>query len=117
MKNIEIAILFGSRAEGRAVAGSDVDIAVLGKKPLNLENKITIAKWVSRKYKVPQEDVDVVDIRRAPPLLQFEIAKKGKLIYGKKANFMTFQMRAWKVYQDTARFRRIREDHLKEAYV
>ncbi|MEK7076657.1 MAG: nucleotidyltransferase domain-containing protein [Patescibacteria group bacterium] len=117
MKNINLMILFGSRAEGKNRSDSDIDIAVLGKNPLGLKEKTAIAIRVARARKTPEDRVDVVDIRRASPLLQFEIARKGELLYGKKSDFTTFQVRAWKLYQDTARLRRIREKSLERLYV
>lgn len=117
MKNIELILLFGSRAEGRNRLDSDTDIAVFSKSPLGLKEKVMIAARIARTRKISEDRMDVVDIRRASPLLQFEIARKGKLIYGKKSDFAAFQVRAWKLYQDTARLRRTRERSLEQSYV
>ena len=46
---------------------------------------------------------------RCSPLLGFHVARDGKLIYEKNSgDFVKFQMKAWKIYADTAKFRKSR---------
>ena len=67
-------------------------------------------------FGVSEDAVDVVDIWHAPPLLQQEIARHGKLIYGDAFDFIRFRVLAWKRYLDTAKFRRARERALAKHY-
>lgn len=107
-----LAILFGSRAKGHAGKMSDTDIAVLADHELDLREKIAVAEKFSGRLKISEDEVDVVDLRTASPLLQHEVAASGKLLEGDPEDFFQFRVLAWKRYQDTAKFRKIREKHL-----
>ena len=115
-KDIKLVILFGSRVDGKAGAQSDTDIAVLSDHPLSLQEKSEIGDEVAQRFGVSEDTVDVVDIWRAPPLLQQEIARKGKLIHGDSFDFIRFRVLAWKRYLDTAKFRRARERAFAKQY-
>ena len=71
------AWLFGSQATGRARPDSDVDVAVLGWKPLTLEERLALQMDVESVLK--RELVDVVDLRRANPVLRFEALQGVRL--------------------------------------
>lgn len=64
------AWLFGSQATGRVRPGSDVDVAVLGYRPLTLDERLSLQIDVEQALQQPR--VDLVDLRRASPILQFE---------------------------------------------
>lgn len=108
----KLAILFGSRAKGHAGKISDTDIAVLADHELTLREKIALAEKFGSRLGVSEDEVDVVDLRVASPLLQYEVATHGKLLEGAPEDFFQFRVLAWKRYQDTAKFRKIREKHL-----
>jgi len=110
MINIKpILILFGSRSSGYAKKDSDFDIAVFCGKPLNLEEKINFILKAAEILNVSEEKIDIIDAYSASPLLQFEIVRKGKLIFGEKEDFNKFKLFAFKNYTSTARLRRQRE--------
>lgn len=113
-KNIDIIILFGSQVTGRITRRSDIDIAVLGKKPLNLSQKTQLTEQLAKKFDLPEDQIDLVDLWSASPLLQHEVAETGRLLIGKKYNFVRFRVLAWKRYLDTAKFRRAREKLLEK---
>ncbi|MCA9791207.1 MAG: nucleotidyltransferase domain-containing protein [Candidatus Eremiobacteraeota bacterium] len=69
-KNLAGAWLFGSQASGRAGPTSDVDIAVLGFEPLSLDERLELQLDLEDSLHV--FDVDLVDLRRASVVLQFE---------------------------------------------
>lgn len=82
---VAFAYLFGSAARGRPHAQSDVDVAV-GVAPeresardheLQLELLRTVQRAVGR------EDVDLVLLHRAPPLLAERVARTGSLIFSR----------------------------------
>ena len=114
--DIKLVILFGSRAAETAGARSDTDIAVLANHALSLEEKAVIGEEAARILAVSEDAVDVTDIWRAPPLLQHEIARHGRLIHGDQFDFIRFRVLAWKRYLDTAKFRRARERALAQHY-
>ncbi|MGE0489621.1 MAG: nucleotidyltransferase domain-containing protein [Vulcanimicrobiota bacterium] len=69
-ENLVGAWLFGSQASGRAGPGSDVDIAVLAARPLTLEERLELQAALEDALK--GVEVDLVDLRRASVVLQFE---------------------------------------------
>ncbi len=112
MKNKQIIILFGSRATGTAVEQSDTDIAIWDERPLSLDDRVEIGERMARELRVSEDALDIVDLRTASPLLQYQVAERGRLLSGAREEFVRFQVRAWKQYQDTARLRRARERSL-----
>ena len=109
-----LIIAFGSQVSGQTRAGSDFDVAVLSEKPLTLAQRSRLSLMLSKKLKINEDKIDLVDLKAASPMLQYEISRKGKLILGSEFDFIRFKVRAWKLYQDTAKFRRLREQMLKK---
>lgn len=112
----KLVILFGSQASKTAARQSDTDVAVLFDHSLNLEEKASLTENLAQKLNVSEEKIDLIDLWSAPPLLQYQIAQNGKLIEGEEFDFIRFKVLAWKRYQDTAKFRRIREKVLNKEY-
>ena len=103
---IEIIILFGSAAKGLQRSESDLDLAVFSEKPLDI---MTVTTDVIRALHMNR--VDVVDLRRASPLLAMEIARNGRLVYERHAgHYAGFQSLAFRRYVDTAKLRRARKE-------
>ncbi len=109
-----LIIAFGSQVSGRTRKGSDFDVAVLAEKPLTLAERTRLSGYLAKKLDINEDKIDLTDLRTASPLLLYEVAKKGKLIEGDNFDFIRFKVRAWKVYQDTAKFRRLGEQMLKK---
>lgn len=106
--NVLLVILFGSHAKGSARNNSDIDIAILAKQPLTLSWRSNITERLAKELEVSEDRIDLVDVHNASPLLQYQIAKTGKLLAGTSSDFVRFRVLAWKRYVDTARFRRLR---------
>jgi len=113
-KNIKLIILFGSQATGVAGKNSDTDIAVLADHSLNLNEVADMGEYIAKKLSVSEDSIDIVDLWNAPPLLQHQIARGGKLLEGDESDFLRFKVLAWKRYQDTAKFRRARSKALEQ---
>jgi len=117
MKNQRLIILFGSQAAGTAGKQSDTDIAVWDERPLSLDDRTEIGERMARELHISEDTLDIVDLHTASPLLQYQVAERGRLLSGTREAFVRFQVRAWKQYQDTARLRRARERSLaKKVY-
>lgn len=112
VKQTSLIILFGSRATGAAGKKSDVDIAILDTHQLSLKEKSAYAETASKEIGASEDDIDIVDLWTASPLLQHEIARHGKLLHGDEFLFERFKILAWKRYLDTAKFRKMREKTL-----
>lgn len=99
-QRIGFAVLFGSLASGRQTAHSDLDLALWVEgtrveiRELDLTNALT--RFFHR------NDVDVVVLNHASPLLQWQVASTGELLYERRAGgFRRFQLYAMKRYDDS----------------
>jgi predicted nucleotidyltransferase len=100
--DIELVVLFGSVATGRARARSDVDVAVRGAGPANLDELYRVLA-----PRIGTARLDLVDLRRASPLLMMEVARRGRLLFERHPGaFRQFQALASRRYCDTAKLRR-----------
>ena len=88
---VDLLVMFGSTARGAGRGGSDVDLGLLS--PLatpttRQELEVAFARAVRRR-------VDLVDLQEASPLLRFEIARDGVLIWeGRPHAWQGFKARA-----------------------
>lgn len=77
--DVELGVLFGSRAGSSSHADSDVDVAILPRsgKDLSLAEELRIVHALSLATRC---EVDVVRLDGANPLLRREVARQGRLI-------------------------------------
>ena len=76
---IELAILFGSHANGSARADSDVDVAVLAPRPLDAAQKMSLVADLATATGRP---IDLVDMRTAGEPLLGQILTHGVRLQG-----------------------------------
>jgi predicted nucleotidyltransferase len=107
-----LAILHGSQATGDAHVGSDWDVAVLSDHALTPEERATLRKSFAAKLNVPQESVDIADLRSDSTLLRYRAAMHGRLIEGDPIDFRRFQIRAWKDYLNNEKMFELRSRFL-----
>ena len=115
---VTLAYLFGSQAEGKAGPLSDVDVAVL------LGPQVEREQWFQVQLDLigaltcmfHRNDVDVVVLNEATPLLAYQIIRHGQIINEDEAtrppvDFATYTIRR---YADTAPLRRLKRRYLEE---
>jgi predicted nucleotidyltransferase len=105
-----LAYLFGSQTTGRTHAESDIDVAVLLNASLTAEERfaerLTLIGALSRLLST--DNVDVVILNEAPPLLAFEALRNGVLLYCSNENArVEFQVCTLRTYEDTAPLRQV----------
>lgn len=106
---LRLIVLFGSVAEKKTCARSDIDIAFLFDDSVDIVN---LTNQVSRLLRT--DSIDVVDVRRASPLLNYSIARSGIPVYEReKGMFNEFYSLAFRRYVDTAKLRAARESYLR----
>lgn len=107
-KDVRLALLFGSRAKGRARPDSDADVAVLGK-DLNL---FSLTSDLSRAAGV---DIDVVSLKDPGfPLLNVLLRDGIVLHEGERGAAATWRSRAWlQAETDRPWFERMRDSFLR----
>jgi hypothetical protein len=119
---ILLAYLFGSAAEGRTHALSDLDIAVLvdqerfreldASDPWGYQSSLA-AELMGI---LQRNDVDLVLLHRASPLLAREVVRFGRLLYCRdERTHIAFEVRAHQQYLDTKHLREIQRSYLYEA--
>lgn len=98
---LQLVLLFGSAVTERIHKHSDIDLAFLFDRAVDI---IALTNKVIRLLHT--DNIDVIDLRRASPLLRFSVVKNGKLIYEKKQGmFNEFYSLAFKMYVDTKKLR------------
>ena len=116
MNSLKLIILFGSQATGTAGKTSDTDIAVLGDQPLTLDERSNLGAEYADRFSISEEQIDLVDLTIAPPLLKYQVVQSGKLLHGTEEDFIRFKVLAWKQYMNTEKFRRFRQQSLENKF-
>jgi len=117
--NLDLIVVFGSQAKGRAVPGqSDIDVAVrFVKRPWGHgERELDLMAELAQAFKGNGE-VDVAFLNGASPLLLYQVAATGQLVYEKRSGlFSMFRVYAARRYDDNHKFFVQRERYMKERY-
>lgn len=105
---------FGSRAHGPAGPGSDVDLGVL------LDQRVTLSEELRLRAQVVEElrrdDVDLVMLDLAPPLLRYEAVAAGLRLFARDPVVADrFEERAARECFDTAHLRATQQRLAREA--
>lgn len=82
---VKLAVLFGSTARGQERPKSDVDLGIL-LDPYSPDLRFRVEADLGRAAGRP---VDVILLDDAPPLLRFEIAKEGVLLFQREDHVWT----------------------------
>lgn len=110
--DIDLFVLFGSRAIGRATAMSDTDIAYRSRTPLLLDREACLILDLSAVF--GSENIDLVNITAAPPLLRYAIFKDGMPLYEKEPlAFASYAAYAFKLYVEAQPLFRYQLHYLK----
>ena len=111
---VVLAYLFGSHAEGRAGPLSDLDFAVLFAADLPPE------AWADRQIKLMgklmdlfgRDDVDLVVLNRATPVMAHQVATRGCLLFeAQPGTRVDFEVDTLRRYVDTKPLRRIQDQY------
>ena len=114
---VVLAYLFGSQAEGKAGPLSDVDIAVL------LGPQVDHERWFQVQLDLMGElmdlfhrnDVDVVILNQATPVLAHEIVQFGQILYeAEPGTRVDFEITPLRRYMDTEPLRQLQDRRLLE---
>lgn len=100
-EGLRLVLLFGSAVSGKIHKKSDIDLAFLFDKPVDI---LTLTNRIIRLLHT--DTVDVVDLKRASPLLKFSAVKSGMLLYEREPGmFHEFYSLAFRRYIDTKKLR------------
>lgn len=100
-KGLRLVLLFGSMASGKMHGRSDIDLVFLYDAPADI---LSLTNSVIRLLHT--DTVDVIDLKRASPLLTYSAAKSGRLLYERaEGEFAMFVSLAFRRYVDTKKLR------------
>jgi len=110
--DLEFILMFGSQVDDLTHPESDIDIAIYSKKPISEEAKIQLVYELGLILK--NEKVDLVDIKRASPLLKKRIFENYRVLY-QKDRFLIYQLElnSLKEFKEARVLYDIRHERLK----
>lgn len=110
---ILLGYLFGSTVRNERHRGSDYDIALLLDGEPTFEDRIALISELMRILKT--NDVDIVILNHAPPLLRYEVVSDGRLFFRKGEDAANkFEMMVYREFFDTQHLRDVQNALLKE---
>lgn len=104
--NLALVILYGSQATGKAREESDVDIAVLGKKPVSFEEEIALINEFIDILKT--DEVDVKSLHNVGPLFRYQVMRDSVLLFGSPYNYHSYKAYAFRDYCDSQNLFRLK---------
>lgn len=97
--NLSLIILFGSQARNKTHPQSDVDLGFLSVRFFSLADIAKMQFEFSQELKI--ENIEMVDLKSAPPLLLRRAAEQGILLYEKApSGFARFKIYAFKRHME-----------------
>ena len=111
---LDLLVLLGSYGTKHFLPGrSDIDIAFLSRKQLQPDQYLRLMADLGALFR--HDRLDLIDLRKASPLLKFEIADKGRLLFhSEEGYFERYRLYCLRYYYDTAKFRAIKAENLQE---
>jgi predicted nucleotidyltransferase len=112
-----LAYLFGSQTTGQTHAASDIDVAVLLATSLTADERFAIRLTLigALSCHLGTDNVDVVILNEASPLLAYAVLRNGVLLYcSDEDTRVEFQVRTLRTYEDTAPLRRLLAEAMAE---
>lgn len=110
---IQLIILHGSYARGNANGKSDIDIGILSREKLDLDNRLNVLNDFGEVF---GDKFDPVFLNGAEPLISYQVAIHGKPVFEETEGiFQRFQIQAIARYMDSKKFRIMEKLYLKRA--
>jgi predicted nucleotidyltransferase len=99
---LRFILLHGSYATDKMKTGSDLDIALLGEKPIESEELLDIYSDLAEIFgDDPPRELDIKSLHKADPLFCYQVAKDSQLLYGDITEFNEFKAYAFSNYFDS----------------
>lgn len=100
---LKFVIVHGSNVVGTLHSESDFDVAVLGKKEIDFETLLKLHKAFSEVFQLREGmDLDIKSLHRVDPLLRYDVASKGRLLYGDPTEYEEYRAVSQRIYEDAA---------------
>ena len=108
--DINLLLAFGSYQTERFTKDSDIDLGYLAKRDFSPEEELQLLKDLIMLYR--RDRIDLVNVGKTSPLLMYEIATHGRVLYEENDSFLRFKLKASARYADTGHLRRLRQSYL-----
>lgn len=113
--DLELLVTFGSFQTDRFQKQSDLDIAYISKRNLTMDEEISLLSALV--FYFQKDNIDLVNLKKASPLLAYEVACNGRILFETKNRFLLFKIQASARYIDTKRLREARKNFLADQLV
>jgi predicted nucleotidyltransferase len=110
--SLNLLLTFGSYNTDRFTKHSDIDLAYLSGRSLEVEEEMELLKDIIMYFE--RDGIDLINLAKADPLLSFQIACNSKVLYEEDNRYILFKMKASAMYADTKHLRDLRRDFLRE---
>ena len=100
--NLKLILLHGSFASGKNKFGSDLDVAVLGKKPVEFKELLKIHGDLADVFgDNKNRELDLKSLHKTDPLFCYQVARISQLLYGSITDYSEFRAYAFANYFDS----------------
>lgn len=101
--NLKFVIAHGSSVSGTLHPESDFDVAVLGKKEIDFATLLKLHGAFDEVFKLREGmDMDIKSLHKVDPLLRYDVAIRGRLLYGDNTEFEEYKAISQRIYEDAA---------------
>ena len=105
---LSMIVLFGSQVSGKTHPQSDFDFAFLSEKKMSLIGIARMQSIFTQKLKL--KNLEMVDLKTAPPLLLKKVATESILLYEKEPSlFADFKIYALKYFMEAKKLLDLRK--------
>ena len=113
--DIELALVFGSLAQGRQTRASDIDVAIAAREPIDSQRRLALTDAIASAAGRP---VDLVDLHRAGPLVLTQALTRGKRILKRDSNVLArLLVKMWYLNADLMPLVRMIEDTRRKRFL
>lgn len=113
--DIELALVFGSLAQGRQTRASDIDVAIAAREPIDSQRRLALTDAIASAEGRP---VDLVDLHRAGPLVLTQALTRGKRILKRDSNVLArLLVKMWYLNADLMPLVRMIQDTRRKRFL
>lgn len=112
--SLRLILLFGSQVKGKTNLDSDFDVAYLPEKPLGIEKAMDLNSDLMDIF--GSDKIDQVNIKKANPLLLYEISRNSQMLSGKEIDYERFKARAFRIFTDNVSLFKLQDALIKKRH-
>ncbi len=106
--DLKLVLLHGSYATKTPRRGSDLDIAILGRRHLSLDDILKIHAELAKIFGDNKaRELDLKSLHGVDPLFRFEALRNSLLLYGNPTDYEEFKIYAYRDYEDSHDLRKL----------